>query len=196
MNTNTEFQAVLELLAMLVTDPRTGVLIVALLLAAWSDVKTGRIPNELVFSGMAVALAYYALNPVRDTGLLWSLQGLGAGLVLLLPFYLMRIMGAGDVKLMAMTGAFLGFPDTLWALLATFVAGGVLAIVFALRSGSLRRLFANVALMAQGTALGGGLGGTAIAADSRLSVGTLPYGVAIAGGTIGYLVLRQLGFIG
>lgn len=196
MTMNTEFQAALDLLAMLVTDPRTGVLIVALLLAAWSDVKTGRIPNELVFSGMAVALVYYALNPVRDTGLLWSLQGLGAGLALLLPFYLMRILGAGDVKLMAMTGAFLGLPDTLWALLATFVAGGLLSIAFALRSGSLRRLFANLALMAQGAALGGGLGATAIAADSRLSVGTLPYGVAIAGGTIGYLVLRQLGFIG
>lgn len=194
MNMNPEFQAVLDLLAMLVTDPRTGVLIAALLVAAWSDIKTGRIPNELVFSGMAVALAYYALNPVRDTGLLWSLQGLGAGLALLLPFYLMRILGAGDVKLMAMTGAFLGFPDTLWALLATFVAGGVLSIVFALRSGSLRRLFANLTLMAQGAALGGGLRATT--ADAHASVGTLPYGVAIAGGTIGYLVLRQLGFIG
>lgn len=189
-----ELRSFFELLGMLVTDPRTGVPIVALVIAAWSDVKTGRIPNELVFSGMAVALIYYALNPVRDTGLLWSLQGLGAGLALLLPFYLLRIMGAGDVKLMAMTGAFLGFPDTLWALLATFVAGGVLSIVFALRSGSLRRLFANLALMAQGAALGGGLRATA--ADSRMSVGTLPYGVAIAGGTIGYLVLRQLGFIG
>lgn len=189
-----ELLAIFELLAMLVTDPRTGVPIVALVIAAWSDVKTGRIPNELVFSGMAVALIYYALNPVRDTGLLWSLQGLGAGLALLLPFYLLRIMGAGDVKLMAMTGAFLGFPDTLWALLATFVAGGVLSIVFALRNGSLRRLVANLARMAHGAALGGGLRATA--ADSRMSVGTLPYGVAIAGGTIGYLVLRQLGFIG
>jgi prepilin peptidase CpaA len=103
-------------------------------------------------------------------------------------------MGAGDVKLMAMTGAFLGLHDTLWALLATFVAGGVLSIVFALRSHSLRRLFGNLALLAQGAALGGGL--RANTADTRASVGTLPYGVAIAGGTIGYLVLRQLGFLG
>lgn len=191
---NPELKAILELLSMLLVDPRTGVLIAALVLASWSDVRTGRIPNELVYSGMAVGLAYNTLSPVQGGGLLWSLQGLGTGLALLLPFYAIRIMGAGDVKLMAMAGAFLGFRDTLWALLASLLAGGVLSMAFVIRDGAFRRLFANLALMAQGAAIGNPLRATT--ADSRVSVGTLPYGVAIAAGTIGYLVLRQLGFVG
>ena len=192
MDTTSEFKAVLDLLAMLVLDPRTGVLIAALVVAAWSDVKTGRIPNELVYSGIAVALAYSGLAPVRGADLLSALGGLGIGLVLLLPLYLMRAMGAGDVKLMAMAGAFLGFPDALTALLASFLAGGVLSLVVALRKRSLRLALTNLALMVRGAAR---RGLRLDAADTALTAGRMPYGVAIAAGTIGYLVLRQLGFI-
>ena len=188
---NTELQAILELLSMLVLDPRTGVLTAALVAAAWADVRSRRIPNELVFGGMAIAIAYSAIAPAGN--LPGALAGLAAGLSLLLPFYLLRAMGAGDVKLMAMAGAFLGFPDALFAVLATFLAGGAMSVVFALRNGSLRRMLANLSLMVLGAAGGGGMRLTT--ADAKSSAGALPYGVAIAGGTIGFLVLRQLGFI-
>jgi prepilin peptidase CpaA len=101
MTSSSEFLAVLDLVEMLLLHPRTGVLIGLLTTAAVSDVRTGRIPNWLVFSGALYALAYNALYP-RDMGILFALGGLSVGLVALLPGYLLRVLGAGDVKLMAM----------------------------------------------------------------------------------------------
>ena len=115
-------------------------LIGLLTIAAVSDVRTGRIPNWLVFSGALYALAYNALYPVypRDIGILFALGGLSVGLVALLPGYLLRVLGAGDVKLMAMVGSFVGTWAAVEAVLASlFITGGMLAVVLSLYSGRL-----------------------------------------------------------
>lgn len=194
---STEFKAALDLLEMLVLSQRTGVLMMLLVIAAVSDMRTGRIPNWLVFGGALYALVYNAFFPLypRDIGILFALGGLGVGLVAFLPLYLLRVMGAGDVKLMAMVGAFLGASATVGAILATLIAGGVLAIAFALCSGRLVRVFRNVTMMFRGTMLtfATGVGGLTITGGA--SAGKMPYGIAIAVGTIGYLVLEQLGLI-
>ena len=182
---------------MLVRSPRTGVLVALLLIAAISDIKTGRIPNWLVLGGAAYGLLYNAFFPVfpRDIGLLFALGGLAVGLGALLPLYFVRVMGAGDVKLMAMVGAFLGASATVAAMLATLITGGFLAIAFALCSGRLGRLVHNVATMFRGTLLtfASGVGGLTV--HDGPSAGKMPYGIAIAAGTIGYMVLEQLGLI-
>ena len=192
-----EFSAMLDLLKMLVLSPRTGVLIVLLLMAAASDIKTGRIPNWLVLCGALYALVYSAFFPhyPHDAGILFALGGLALGLGVFLPLYLLRVIGAGDVKLMAMAGAFLGTWATIAAVLATLIAGGLLAVAVALWSGRLLRMLGNVAMMLRGTmlTLATGVGGLTV--HDGASAG-MPYGVAIAAGTIGYLVLSQLGFIG
>jgi prepilin peptidase CpaA len=191
---NAELKAIIELLSMLVLDPRTGVLIGLLVAAAWSDYGTGRIPNALVFGGAFLGLAYNTLVPPIPgaplAAFVGSLAGLVCGLALMLPFYLLRAMGAGDVKLMAMSGAFLGFPETLWAVLATFLAGGALSLAYLLWKGALRRALLNIA------ALGITSGARHVfAIDAKTSAGTFPYGIAITVGTIGYLVLHQLGLV-
>ncbi len=177
-----EFAALLDLLQMLVLSPRTGVLIALLLVAAASDVRTGRIPNWLVLGGALYALACNSLFPgyPHDAGLVFALEGLGVGLAVLLPLYLLRAMGAGDVKLMAMAGAFLGPWGAVAAVLGTLLAGGVLALAFALRAGQLAHMLLNVG---------------ALALRPEASAGRMPYGVAIAAGTIGYLLLAQLGYL-
>jgi prepilin peptidase CpaA len=194
---SSEFMAILELLEMLVASQRTGVLMGLLLIAAVSDVKTGRIPNWLVFSGALYALIYNGIFPLhpRDNGLLFALGGLTVGLAALLPAYLLRVMGAGDVKLMAMVGAFLGTWTTVAAVLATLIAGGVLAVGLAIRSGRFVRMLRNVTMMFRGTmlTLATGVGGLTV--HDGPSAGKMPYGVAIAAGTIGYLILEQLGLI-
>jgi prepilin peptidase CpaA len=191
---NPELKALFELLSMLLADPRTGLLIGLLIAAAWSDFGTGRIPNALVFGGALVGLAYNGLLPPHHTpaleAFLLALAGMACGLVLLLPFYLLRSMGAGDVKLMAMAGAFLGFPEAVWAALGSFLAGGLLALVYLAAKGGLRRAWANIAGLGMVTIAGG-----VPVLPPKASVGTLPYGIAIAAGTIGYLVLRQLGVV-
>src|SRR5688572_24627718 len=152
---SSEFTAMLELLQMLALSPRTGVLMGLLLIAAVIDVRTSRIPNWLVFGGALYALAYNAISPLyaRDIGILFALGGLAVGLVALLPAYLFRVMGAGDVKLMAMVGAFLGASATVGAVLTTLVTGGVLAIALSVRLGRLVRMLRNVAAVSRGAVL-------------------------------------------
>lgn len=194
---SSEFNAAVELIEMLVLSPRTGVLMGLLVVAAFTDIRTGRIPNWLVFGGAVYGLAYNAFFPpsVRDVGIVFALGGLALGLGALLPLYLLRAMGAGDVKLMAMTGAFLGASVTFGALIATLIAGGVLAIGVALFSGRLVRMLRNIATIVTGAVLTLPAGGGGVAISAEASAGKMPYGVAIAAGAIGYLVLAQLGLI-
>lgn len=133
------------------------------------------------------------------------MAGWVTGLALLLPLYLLRIMGAGDVKLMAMTGAFLGPQATVGALLCVLLAGGVLALGTALLEGKLRLLWRNLNVMLLGALAGGAMTGLPVSGkpdegvagdaegDDREFAGTLPYGVAIAAGTMVYLVIARWG---
>jgi prepilin peptidase CpaA len=196
---HSEFSAAVELLAMLVVSPRTGVLLALLIVAAVSDAKTGRIPNWLVFGGSLYAVGYNAFFPLypSDIGVLFALGGLTVGLLAFLPAYLFQVLGAGDVKLMAMVGAFLGTWSTVGAVLLTLLAGGVLALALALWSARLGRMLHNLVMICRGSALTLGATGMAgLAASDGPSAGRMPYGVAIAVGTISYLILAQLGLIG
>jgi prepilin peptidase CpaA len=195
---NSEFHAFLDLLSRLILDPRTGVLIGLLVIAAVSDLKTRRIPNLLVLCGTGVAFLLNTLHTGASTvGFIGTVQGFAVGLGLMLPFYLLRAMGAGDVKLMAMVGAFLGLPQTIFAVLATVLAGGLLAIGYLLWRGTLRQALLNVVSVLQSFvfAAAGGIK-PSLALSPQTSVGSLPYGVAIAAGTTGYVLARQLGWLG
>jgi prepilin peptidase CpaA len=168
-----------------------GILTVLLLVAAWHDIKSHRIPNLLVLAGVLIGFFLRARmegwSGAADGG-----QGLAVGLAVLLPFYAMRMLGAGDVKLMAMVGVFLGPWGVLGALLATFLAGGVLALAVALRAKAMTRLAQNLKLMALGSMVRMSEGQAPNIDDLPESVGKLPYAVAIASGTLGYLVWKHV----
>lgn len=191
-----EAAAARELIAMLLLHPRSGVLIGLLLLAAWLDWRSMRIPNWLTVGGTAYALAYALfIPPAAQPGLGWALGGLLVGLVLLVPLYALRVMGAGDVKLMAMVGAFIGVPDILYAVLFTCIAGGVAALAFALWHRALGRMAMNVRDVVQLLAFAAFAGHRPTATVSAAaSVGKLPYGISISAGTVAWLVTKQLGY--
>lgn len=176
-----------------------GFLLLLLLIAAWCDIRSRRIPNAVVFPGAVVGVLSNAMLPqeMGGLGVLDSLAGLGVGLVLLLPLYLLRAMGAGDVKLMAMTGAFLGARGATGALLCVLLAGGVLALGVAWHQGKLRRLVDNLKMMLFIGAVGGSMWSLPVVGNhpdsAAESVGKLPYGVAIAAGTMVYLLLARWG---
>ncbi|NJB67253.1 prepilin peptidase CpaA [Desulfobaculum xiamenense] len=114
----------------------TGVLLVA----AFTDLRNQRIPNALTFPAMIAALAYHGATQGLD-GLLFSLGGLALGFGVMLVPYLFGVMGAGDVKLMAAAGAFLGAGATVSAFLATSIIGGIYAVGVLLAN---RKAFAQV----------------------------------------------------
>lgn len=174
-----------------------GGLTLWLMIAAWCDIRTRRIPNWLVFSGMIAGLSLNVLLPsgfgfasALPGGLGWqgSLVGLAAGLFLMLPFYLLRAMGAGDVKLMAMVGAFLGLKLVLGAIIFTFLAGGLMAIAVALRSSAIREVLRNVRMLLYMGTVKLHLGQVPTTQDIPVSGIRMPYGVAIAVGTLAYLM--------
>ena len=192
-----EFKALLDLLGWLFFDWRTGIVILLLIVAAVSDYRTRRIPNWLVLAGALYAVIYNtALPPTPHDNILFPLTGLALGLLLFLPLYLLRAMGAGDVKLLAMVGAFLGPGDTFYAALSTMIAGGVLAILFVLARGKALPMLRNLTSVFHLSVVSVASGGAPnLQIAPQASAGKLPYGVAIAIGTIGYLVLHQLSFV-
>jgi prepilin peptidase CpaA len=162
------------------------------LAAAWIDCRERRIPNRLVLAGLCVAFATRSL--VDGWGGLGSaLGGLAVGLALLVPIYAVGGMGAGDAKLMGMVGAFLGPWGVLSAAVLTFLSGGVLAVAVALRNRSLGRTLGNTKAMLLGSLVGVVALRKAELAVPAVGAGTLPYGVAIAVGTLLYVALASMG---
>lgn len=162
--------------------------------AAWFDIKSRRIPNWLVLVGLVSSLIIQILfNSSGGFGgfKAWGL-GLLVGFGLFLPLYVLHTMGAGDVKLMAMVGAFLGPMAALGVVLTTLIVGGVLALAVALWSGSLRHALSNVRFVLTQTMLKTLPIGGQIEAPST-SAGNLPYAVAIAVGTLIHLILERSG---
>lgn len=104
----------------------TLILLLLLALATWVDLRTNRVPNAIVLAGILLAfvLAGAAAGP---RGLAAAMAGMFVAGGCLLPFHLGRGMGAGDVKLMAMVGAFLGPLGALSAVALTLVAGLLLS---------------------------------------------------------------------
>ena len=192
-----ELESFLELLRMLAMDTRSIVLLALLAVAAVIDYRSYRIPNWLTFSGAAFGLVYSTLNPgVSGHGFLWSLAGLGFGFIITLPMYVLRVMGAGDVKLMAMAGTYLGLEATFFAVLCTFIAGGIAALGFAAVHRVLRRMLTNIRDIARLTAMSiaGGVSPN-LQVHASQSIGRLPYGVSIAIGTSGFVLARHFGYL-
>ncbi len=113
-------------------------------LAAYFDLRTRRIPNWLSLTGCAAGLslntAFSGTNGLRSAAL-----GLGLGFVLYFPLWLLGARGAGDVKLLAAAGSFLGVADTLALFLLAAVLGGILALGLVLIKGATRQTLWNIA---------------------------------------------------
>jgi prepilin peptidase CpaA len=160
-------------------------LLVLVALAAASDLATRRIPNRLLLAGVLGALALQLCSAAPLHACLSGLGGAATGLLLFLPLYLLRGMAAGDVKFMAAVGAFGTPPETLQIALVAMLAGGALSLAVVLVRGRLAALVANLRSLLLPALLR-----VADAPMAGPSVGSIPYGVAIAAGAI-YVVAQR-----
>lgn len=171
-------------------------LALALLLgvAVAGDWRLHRIPNRLVLAGLVLAAglhgaALFSGQPALAGPHFWSpLAGLLAGGALLLPLYLLRACGAGDVKLMAMVGAFAGPGAALVAALYTMAAGGLLALALMLWRSAGVQTFGNLRYMLADLSWRGAGGQGPRLAPLTTSAVRLPYALAIAAGTLAALL--------
>jgi len=164
-------------------------LILLVSLAAVNDLATRRIPNRLLLAGLAGAFILHLLSAAPGLALLRAFGGIGLGLAVFLPFYVLRGMAAGDVKMMAVVGAFTGAAQAFEIAVLTWCVGGVMALVLILVRGRLRLAIGNVGRMLLGlVATGHG----SSAPPPNKSAGSMPYGLAIAIGTVA-VVARHYG---
>lgn len=149
----------------------TSLLLVLVAAATW-DMREGRVPNALSYSAIGLGL----LLSIVPGGprFLNSAGGLLAGGGGFLFLWLFRLVGGGDVKLMAAVGSFVGWPGILSVIFFTALAGGVLGILYLIWGAAPRSKGAGVRERG--------------AAGRKLKQ-RIPYAPAIAAGTLIALLL-------
>jgi prepilin peptidase CpaA len=172
---------------MSVTVAEGAVLIVGAV-ACVTDFTSRRIPNWLTFGASLTAFVFGAAGNGLP-GLGHSVAGWMVGAALFLPLFLLRGMGAGDVKLMAALGAWTGPATAVWMTLYAAVAGGLLAVAVTLWSGYFSRMLRNVWGLLMFWRIAG------IQPHPELTLATasgprLPYAFPITAGAVAVLWLR------
>jgi prepilin peptidase CpaA len=158
--------------------------------AGYLDWRYRRIPNWLTVSGFGAGIAVNTIL-YRWPGLKAALLGTLLGLGLLLPFVLVRSLGAGDWKLAGALGACLGPRQLLAVLMGTILVAGVMALAVVVWKGRLKQTLANIArLLAALFSLR--MPGSEVSLDDPKST-RIPFGVAMALTVLFYGVGRAMG---
>ena len=173
-----------------------GVLVPGVLLASWIDYSQRRVPNWL---NLALILVGFCAQ-----GFYFGISGLGAGALgmltgfgLLIVPWMMHGMGAGDVKLMAAIGVWLGPLLTLYSFGLGAAIGGVTAMIMILSSGRFHMACANLSIiMAKCTNRHTVFSEFGSAKSFGNSSQLLPYGVPLTAGTLIVLAARTFGWWG
>lgn len=123
-----------------------GACILAVILnaAMLSDLLTGRIKNSLILSGLILGLLYQLLTAGAG-GIFVFAGGMLLPFAVTFPLFAFGAIGAGDVKLLAVTGGFLGAEAMPGCLLWSLLFGAVGALLKMLFKGSLCRRFLYLA---------------------------------------------------
>lgn len=158
----------------------TILLVLVVLVAAAIDFRERRIPNALTLTAVVVALGIRAL--AGSDPFLGGALGAGIAFVVMLPLFAMGGVGGGDAKLLVAVGAFLGPSGFVVAMLASAIAGGLLAAVYSIRRGVILPMLLDTGGLLR-YMLTFGRAGERTSKDAAGAV-TVPYGVAIAAGTL------------
>lgn len=169
------------------------ILIPAILYASWIDYSQRRVPNWLnawlAAAGLIMQGVYFGWSGV-GTGLLGLLVGFG---LLILP-WAAHGMGAGDVKLLAAIGAWLGPWLTLLSFAVGAIIGGVVALIMIFSTGRAVHAYTNLqTIMSKFRRLDTAFSEVGGARTFGESSQLLPYGVPLTAGTIGVLLTHYFG---
>jgi prepilin peptidase CpaA len=146
-------------------------------IAAWTDLRSRRIPNWLTVPAAAIGVVASTILG-GWSGLRASLLGIGLGLALLLPFVLLRSLGAGDWKLAGALGAFVGHQKLIDFLLVSVLIAGAMALVLVIYKRRLGQTLRNIGhILASLVTFR--LPSDRVSLDNPQSL-KIPYGVALA----------------
>lgn len=159
---------------------------VVLVLAAYIDGRDLKVPNWITFPMVLAGLVYNTCT-FGWAGLGWGLVGMFVGLLTLLPLYSVGGMGAGDVKLMAGIGAWLGWSITLQAFAVSVVVGAVMAVLMVVRKKAVEKHYGMMlAILHEWFSVKDPRKLSATARERKPTMMLLPYGIPICIGSIGF----------
>ena len=159
---------------------------IVLVVAAVIDGMILKVPNWLTFPFIAMGWVHCSIQ-WGVNGLAWSLWGTFVGMMCLLILRNVGGMGAGDVKLIAGVGAWLGAMVTLWAFAATAITGGIMALFMIFWSGKWEKHYAMAhQIIHEWRTIRNPTKLAAIARDRKPDMTLLPYGIPMAIGSIIY----------
>jgi prepilin peptidase CpaA len=159
---------------------------VILIVAAYIDGKQLRVPNWLTYSMVFSGLIYGGIS-AGWSGLGDALLGMLVGLACLLPLYAVGGMGAGDVKLLAGVGAWLGVTTTFYAFCVSTVVGAVMAVAMVVYRRSFDKHYSQLLLiLSEWLTIKDPRELSRIAAERKPKMLLLPYGIPICVGSIAY----------
>jgi prepilin peptidase CpaA len=165
---------------------------IVLIVAAVIDGAILKVPNWLTFPFILCGWVHWTMQD-GFSGLGWSLMGTFVGMLLLLVLRNVGGMGAGDVKLLAGVGAWLGTVVTLWAFAATAIVGGVMAAFMIWKSGQWHKHFAMAhQILHEWKTVRNPQKLAAIARERKPNMYLLPYGIPMAIGSIAYFALAGM----
>ena len=152
------------------------------------DGRSRRLPNALTLGGLAVALAV-DFGEGGGGGLLDGLEAAGLCVLFLLLPFLVRAAGAGDLKMLAACGAFVGARQVLPLLLAVSFAGFFVALVMlaARKVGAARMKHAFRSLFDWRYDRAAGKAALPPREDEK---GRVPFALAIAAGTAAVMAME------
>ena len=177
---------------LLINNWHVKVVSAILILAAWIDGRELRVPNWITFPMVLSGLTYSACLG-SWSGLGAGLSGMAMGLACLLPLYAVGGMGAGDVKLMAGIGAWLGWQITLQAFIVSVVVGAVMAVLIVFSRGTWKEHYENLlTILSEWVVIGNPRELSRIAAERKPTMALLPYGIPICIGSISYFLYAGL----
>lgn len=170
--------------------PLTIALFTFVLACCAVDLRTRRIPNALsglaAVIGVGLSAAYYG-----SAGLVASVSGIVVMVTVLLAPFALGGLGAGDVKMMAAVGAFLGPRLALFGLIAGMALGGVVMAIHLARLGRLGEKVAALRAMIFIAAASRSVAPLRIAADDAGAI-SLPYSIPLGLGTAGVVMATAL----
>lgn len=158
------------------------------LVSVYTDCRWRVIKNSITFPAIVLGLLLHTLGNGWP-GLSFAAIGLLAGAGLMAIPFLFGQMGAGDVKLMGALGALLGGYEILNVFLYTTIAGGILALGFAVYHKDVIHTLKKVWLLGQCIFLSHSPGSGSVLFNKSIP---MPYGLAIGIGTVTFLVAGKI----